>query len=247
MMKKINLSTSLVVCLLLFAKSAFSQIEISSETAKKGEKQKKEVSLGSEEAIIYTNWSNTNRKLTINEGLFGDPLGEREFESSLNTWSFGIGFRQRSLEYLSWEGGIAFLRNGESYLFEGADSTFSYNTTYSYIGMPIKMYFTVGDQFRFYAGGGLIPQLFVQYRQDQEWTTATNNSDSETLKYKNGYSQFVLTVAANIGGQMNLGNAWSIYVMPEFRYQLTDSYVKTDSYNHFGQALGVTFGLTRTL
>ncbi len=242
----------LLTIMLISSGAIFGQIELSNESSSKKDKQKvkelkSDTQTSSDEFIIYSNWSVTNRDLSINEGLFGDPLGEREFESNLNIWSFGLGFRQRSLEHLSWEGGLSFLRNGESYLFEGTDSTFSYNTSYSYVGMPIKLYYTVGNQFRFYAGGGVIPQMFFQYRQDQEWTDPTNNSYSETYKFRNGYSQFVLALVLNVGGQLNLGNAWSIYAMPEYRYQITDSYTVTDSYNHFGRAMGITFGLTRTL
>lgn len=242
----------LLTLMFSFSSALFAQIELSSDDDSKKKKEKAkalkaDIPMSTEEFIIYSNWSVTNRNLSINEGLFGDPLGEREFESNLNIWSFGLGFRQRSLEHLTWEGGLSFIRNGESYLFEGADSTFTYNTSYSYIGMPIKLYYTVGNQFRFYAGGGVIPQMFFRYRQDQEWTDPTNNTYTESFTYRNGYSQFVLALVLNVGGQVNLGNAWSVFAMPEYRYQITDSYTITDSYNHFGRALGITFGLTRTL
>lgn len=233
---------------LLIQLTVLGQIEISEET----QNEIKEINPipkkpSNSEIYFVTNWSTTNRSLTENEGLFSDSLGTRADETSLNTWSFGLGMRNRLNKYLGWEGGIWFLRNGESYLFEGSDSTYMYNSTYSYIGMPLKLSFLYGDDFQLIASAGLIPQMFIKYRQDIEWTDSNNTKDKETIKTNSGYSSFVMSAVFNVGGKVKFGDRWSLIVLPEYRLQLNSSYLKNDPYIHKGRAFGVTFGLTMAL
>lgn len=236
--------------LLTFSYESYGQIEISKESTEKVKEEKKEElaaakSTSDSEFFLSANWSSSSRLLRENVGLYGDPLNERGDESTLGIWSFGIGFRSQVKPHLAWEGGISFLRNGESYLFEASDSMFSYQTRYAYIAMPVKAYYTLGKDLKFYAGGGLIPQMFLQYNQDQKWTTATNTPGEASIKQRNGFAPVVLSLVASIGIQANMGNSWNVFVFPEYRYQLTNSYVVTDSYEHFGRSLGVSFGFSR--
>lgn len=239
------------VLFLVTAFTSISQVELGGEEEVKKEKEKevkkekeKRVQDGSTEIYFVSNWSQTSRKLEMNDAPFGDSLGEREFEKSLNKWSFGIGFRNKLSEHFSLQGGISFSRNGESYLYETTDSLFKYATTYSYIGMPIKALYTYGNEIKLLAGGGITPQLFVGYVQDQEWRDAVDATGKNTVERKNGYSSFVLSAALNIGVQFQFSNNWTLLFMPEYRIQLTDSYIVTDSYNHFARALGFDLGLT---
>ncbi|MFK7785524.1 MAG: outer membrane beta-barrel protein [Crocinitomicaceae bacterium] len=246
MIEKISIAFSV---LLLTAFSSWSQVELGGEEEPAKEDKKKEFKEkpskdGSTEIYMVTNWSNTSSKLEMNAPPFGDPLGEREFEKSLNTWSFGVGFRNRLSRNLSIQGGIAFMRNGESFLFEESDTLFKYATTYSYVAMPIKALYTYGEDIKFLAGGGITPQLFTSYVQEQEWRDPNNAEGDETIKSQNGYSSFVLSAAINVGVQLRFSDNWTLLFMPEYRIQLTDSYEKTDSYNHFARALGFDIGLT---
>lgn len=237
-----------VVVLVLLGHYSLAQIEISEETQEKEKKQKPVVEdTRNTEAYFLANWSMTNRKLIENDAPFGDTLGNRVNEGSLNRWSYGVGIRSRLNEYVSWEGGISLLRNGESYLYEQADSMYSYNTTYMYIGMPIKVMFTYGHKFRLYAGGGVLPQMFVQYRQDQEWLTTLDYREKNTIKTNNGYNSFVFSLVFNAGGQMDITDNMTLFVMPEYRYQLTSSYENQDDFKHYGRALGVNLGVTYKL
>lgn len=239
---------------ILFLATAFSgmsQVELGGEVVPKAEEVKEVEELkekreqdGSTEIYFVSNWSSTFRKLEMNDAPFGDELGQREFEESLNKWSFGIGFRNKISEHFSLQGGISFMRNGESYLYETPDSLFKYATSYSYIGMPIKALFTYGDEIKFLAGGGITPQLFTGYVQDQEWKDALDVTGDDRIELKNGFSSFVLSAAFNIGVQFQFSDNWTFLFMPEYRIQLTDSYVVTDAYNHFGRALGFDLGLT---
>lgn len=239
---------------ILFLATAFTgtaQIELggeeepkTEETTKVEEIKEKREQDGSTEIYFVTNWSSTSRKLEMNDAPFGKPLGDREFEESLNKWSFGVGFRNRISEHFSLQGGISYMRNGESYLYETPDSLFTYTSSYTYIGMPIKALFTYGDEIKFLAGGGITPQLFTGYAQQQEWRDALDVVGDNTIEQKNGFSSFVLSAAVNIGVQLQFSDNWTLLFMPEYRIQLTDSYVVTDSYNHFGRALGFDLGLT---
>ena len=250
---KRNYPQTLSFCFVLIIGNAFGQIEISNETQSET-KEEKEVIIEEEVADEYStevffvlNRSSTNRVLEENTGIFANPLGKRADETKLKTWSFGLGFRSQLNKYLAWEGGLSYLQNGESYAFEGVDSTYNYQTTYSYVSMPLKFYYVHGDAFKIIAGGGFIPQMFFGYKQEQQWTTPLNASVENVIKEQSGYNTFVISAVLNAGVQLNLGGEWSLLVMPEYRIQLNSSYVVNDSYQHYGNALGVTFGLTLKL
>lgn len=248
--------TKLILLFTLIASNSplFAQVELGGEEEEKPKKEKvKEEKVEGDKAVVkdgnaelyfVSNWSNTSRILETNEGPFGDTLGQRAFETSLNTWSFGIGFRSALSEHFSIQAGVSFMRNGESYAFEETDTLFKYTTTYSYIAMPIKGLYTLGNELKLLVGGGITPQLFTSYRQKQEWRDAVDATGDETIKLKNGFSPFVLSATFNIGVQYQFSDNFSILFMPEYRIQLTDSYTVTDSYNHFARALGFDLGLT---
>ena len=113
--------------------------------------------------------------------------------------------------------------------------------------MPVKVYYTYGDNIRLYAGGGLIPQMFLKYKQDRVWINSVDTETKETFTTQNGYNSFVLSAVANVGVQLNLGKNVSILFMPEFRMQLTSSYESQASYKHYGRAFGFNMGLTYIL
>jgi len=213
----------------------------------KDEQRPAETNSGTAEFFALANWSRTSRNLienTANGGIYAASLGEREYEKSLDSWSLGIGVRDRILPYLTWEGGITYIQNGESYLYEGSDTLHAYESTYKYIGMPVKAYFTCGKNVRLYVGGGLIPQLFTKYKQDRRWEDAVNTKTKETYTTQNGYRSFVLSAVANVGVHLTMGRNVSLLLVPEYRLQLISSNVETSPYAHFGRAIGVNMGLT---
>ena len=239
-----------MVLMFVFTNFAFAQVEISKETTKekKAKEKKKKAERekdNSTSVFAIANWSYTSRKLIENDGLYGKPLGEREFEKSSNAWSYELGIRNKIHPNISWEGGIAFTQNAEKYSFEEVDTSYNYRTKYMYIAMPLKLYYTYGESFKLIAGGGIVPQMFVGYRQNVEYTTAENETITEELKTKVGYApnSFVLSAVVNLGAQVNLGGHWSLLIIPEYKVQLTSSYSKQDRYKHYGRSLGVNFGL----
>lgn len=232
------------------------QIELSSDSDAVKEEKKREKVSGNKgkksnstvDAILYSTWSASNRLLKMNDAPYGDSLLNRVDEAGLNTWSFGIGIRSKHGNYFAWEGSIAYIRNGESYLYENSDSSYSYNTTYAYIGMPFNAYFTYSfNNISLFAGGGLSPQIFSGYRQDVHYKDSANHEFDETFKTKSGYNPYVISASAIAGIDLNLGKSISVFVFPEYRWQLISSYEKIDDYKHFARAFNIKFGISYKL
>lgn len=215
-------------------------------TLKNNIKSKRDID-GSTEVFLGTIWSKSNRELIMNGDLFGDSLGERANEKNLTTWSYAIGFRNYLTPHFAIEGGIGLFKNGESYHFEGADSTFDYQTTYTYIAMPVKFNYCYGNEIRFMSAIGIIPAMFNQYAQTQQWENSAHEKGKEKFKTKSGYNSFVISACINAGVQIKYSPAWSIYIMPEYRFQLNSSYTEINAYKHYSRAFGINFGFVYQL
>lgn len=228
-----------------------SQIEVVSDSknSKKDTVKRKNSTIlkGTTEIFIETNWGKSFRKLEKNGDLYGKELGTRADEKSITTWSYGLGFRNYLSEHLAWEGGVSLLKNGEKYDYKAIDTTFSYQTTYTYIAMPVKFYYCVGKQFRLFIGGGLIPQFFNHYRQDQQWTQKFNQTGSATIKTNSDLNSFLLSGCLTTILQFNYTKNWSFFVSPEYRTQLNSTYLKTNSYKHYARTYGINFGFVYSL
>jgi opacity protein-like surface antigen len=240
----------------VFQFASFGQIEITQEKETLEEPKVVEIEPIEQlktvqtEVFIYANWSSTGRLLrsnTLDDGFYGDTLGVRANEQNLNIWSYGIGVRSEIARNVLWQGGITWMRNGESFEYQAADSAYSYQTKYNYISMPLKLMYRYGDRVSIYGGIGITPQLFFSYRQDRQWTTSTNFQDEETFKTRNGYNTFVVSGVANLGVQLRMNSGVSLFLEPEYRFQLNSSYERTDSFEHFGRAFGLNMGLTYPL
>ncbi len=196
------------------------------------------------EVFFLANWSVTDRVLTENKGLFGDTLGVRADETSLNKWSFGLGFRNMITKSFAWEGGISLLRNGESYSFSGADTAYNYTTTYTYIAMPLKIDYVFGKKLQLVTAAGIIPQMFMRYRQvgtDVDSKGSESPFDNST---HSGYSPFVLSAVFNVGAQLKLSNQVKFFFIPEYRLQLNSTYTNKSPYIHKANAIGFNIGLS---
>lgn len=226
----------------------FSQIEINQETTKKEKKeQEKSVVDGSSVVFFTANWSHTNRKLIENDGFFGDSLGMRADEEGIGSWSYNLGVRTRIKNYLEWEGGLSFMTNGEKLKVSNEDTSFNYTTRYSFISMPIKLYYSYGEDIRFFAGAGVVPQMFMRTKQSISYLNEAGESVKEENVYKSGYTSFAFSVVFNLGVEISMGERLGLLILPEYKHQLTSTYVKNDSYKHYGRSLGVSFGLTMKL
>jgi len=248
-----SLSYRIICLMLLIGVHAQAQIEVTEPIEEESE-EVTELDLlvlkgVKTEVVAYANWSNTNRVLrpnSANDGLFGEPLGIRADEQNLNVWSYGLAIRNDLRNHFMWQGGISWIRNGETFNYQAtdSDSTFAYQTFYNYVAMPLKVMYKYGNRVRFYGGLGLIPQMFFSYRQEQQWTTTNNTQLSETVKTKNGFNSFVLSGTITAGVQLRFNKGSSVFIEPEYRVHLTNSYQDIDNYEHFGRAFGINMGFT---
>lgn len=187
------------------------------------------------------------RSLTINEGLFAKPLGERANEEATFVGAATIGVRNRISTSFLLDFGVSYVGNGEKYAFSGIDTSFSYRTSYNYLAIPLKVQYVTGKKVKFLVGAGIQPQLFLSANRESTWVDSENKSGSETEKLNKTMNFFTLAAIANAGIEWQVGPATSLFLMPEFRYQLTSSYTKQTPYVHkgifYGVQLGLTFGL----
>lgn len=198
---------------------------------------------GSTSVFLSSTWSSTFRSLETGDGFFGKPLGERVNETRLNAWSFTLGFRSQLSDYFAWEGAVAYMKNGESYAFEESDTSYSYESRYNYIGVPMKLFFTYGDEIKLLVGAGVVPQMFTGFKQNITYEDKLSNNETEEIKTKIGYNSFVLSTVFNLGAQFKVGERWSILLLPEYKLQLTSSYQKDGPYKHKANSIGGHIGL----
>jgi hypothetical protein len=245
-MKKFHLFTFLFFSFLTV--SVHSQIITDTEENTTELKKKKEPidTLKSTITEVYfgSTWMNNFRSLEINSGIFEQPLGERLNEKHLNTWAYHIGFRQYYKKPFCFEAGVSLSKNGESYSFEEADTNYNYQTTYTYLAMPIRFSFTKGNDLKIFAGIGLVPQMFIRYKQEQQWKTKLDAEISETIKSSHGYNTFILSGSITAGISYKYAKKSSIYFVPEYRHQFNSTYLKTSGYKHYSRSFGINFGLT---
>jgi len=192
---------------------------------------------------------NSSRDLAVNSNFLAKPLGERAFETSYVRWGFTLGMTLPISKVLFFEGGLSYLRNGEQYSWKSSenDSSFSYQTSYSYISMPLQVKIQGGLRLKYFLATGLQPQLFQSFRQKQQWTNDVNTKYSATLKDNSDLNSFVISWITTAGLALELSKLYGIRISAQYRSQLNSSYLKTGDYIHKANGLGFAFGLTRKL
>lgn len=216
------------------------------DTLKKTKKERKNID-GSTEVFLLNSWSNSTRVIEQNNSVFSKSLGKLTDEKSLKIWSFGLGFRNYLSKHFVFEGGISLLRNGESYAYQQSDSSFNYETKYTYMAMPIRFQYVRGSQIKFFAGASIFPQMLMRYKQAQHWTNSKNENKKLDITDKEYYNSIVLSAGVNVGLQIKISKFTSLFVMPEYRWQLTNSLLPINSYRHYARVFSLNFGLTYQL
>jgi hypothetical protein len=229
------------IILFLFVYDVNSQIEVI-------EKPKKD-SLFRNKAYCFLNITDVYRTLIPNQDFLPQEIGDRVNETSLKTYSFGLGLKGHISKTIIWDGGISYLQNGEQYEFSPItnDTSFSYQTYYKYIAMPIRLNFSVGKKIQFYGGVGILPQLFLSYRQNQQWETSLGSKGTDIIKTKNDYNSFITSVLFNLGLSITTDKGYGLFISPEYRYQLQNGYGKLSSFVHKNFGLGISCGISKDL
>ena len=229
------------IVFLLFVNAVNSQIEVM--------KKPKKDTLFRNKAYGFLNITNVNRTLSPNQDFLPQDIGDRANETSLKTYSFGLGLKGHITKTIIWDGGMSYLQNGEQYEFSPItnDTSFSYQTYYKYIAMPLRLNFTVGKTIQFYGGVGILPQLFLSYRQNQQWETSLGSKGSDVIKAKSNYNSFITSVLFNLGLSITADNGYGLFISPEYRYQLQNGYGKLSSFFHKNFGFGISFGVSKEL
>lgn len=114
-----------------------------------------------------------------------------------------------------------------------------------YISMPVKVYYKYGKKaIRAVAGVGVVPQMFLRFKQNSSWTGPVNNEGKDELKTTKGYNPFVISTVFNLGFEVDFSDKVALFFIPEYKLQLTSSYLKTGSYKHYGRSFGFNIGFT---
>lgn len=234
----------LTVLFLFFAKVSFSQLVNLSDKKQKSDSQVTNSSIYLEAGIF-----SVNPTLKSNPDFLNKALGERASETKTNLWSYSLGMVAPISKHFFFDGGLSFIQNGEQYSWVSntTDSSFNYRSKYRYIGMPLQIKFESGKNFKFFLGGGLIPQMQVDFLQTQNWSDSLGGKYVAKIKNYNNLSSFVLSAVATAGIVVNMQNNFGLRLTVQYRHQLTDSYSRYNGYLHKTSAIGLTFGLTRKL
>ena len=109
--------------------------------------------------------------------------------------------------------------------------------------MPIKLLYTYGKKVRLITGAGLVPQMLVGYKQSQKWTDSNNVDGSEEITVRKGLSTFVISAVFDLGVEFRMAEIWSLYIVPEYKLQLSNSFDEKNSFKHYGRSFGVNVGI----
>jgi hypothetical protein len=210
-------------------------------------KEKRVPTDGTDEFTFYAGGAYVlaDRSLKPNKEPFGEPLGERENEIPVSTFSLGLGVRNRINSWSSYDVGLMYDKTGEAYDFadEFGDSTYSYKTTYSYFSMPVQFLFTYGEDVRLFLGPGIQAGLFAGYNRKTESTDSDGREASESTSMSDHINEFTFGLLGTSGVQVRLSRGMSFYLMGTLLRNLTSTYDNQADYIHKATTFSVKLGL----
>lgn len=239
--------------LLILPASSYAQIESGKVGAPKISNQKKakikaqeKPEIGNPNTIFYLGggFGSAFRDLSENKGLFGKPLGERADETSVLVPNFSMGLKTNLKKNLFLDLGISFNSSGEQHVFKYQDSTFKYKNTYSYFAIPIKIQYIRGNKLKMIVGVGLQPQILTGFKKDISWTNSKGKTGEQTTRNKEDFNLFSISALANLGVSWQIKKNTSLFLLPEFRYDLSDTYLKQAAFNRKGFFIGGQVGIS---
>lgn len=189
------------------------------------------------------------RELVSNDAFLPTPLGERANEMPLTVWSQQLGISAGLNQHFYLDGGVSWLQNGEAYSFTAndSDSTYSYQTRYRYLALPLQLKYTAGNKLKVYAGLGVIAALYQGYKQDIQWTNPLGAKYDDQIKINNNMNSFTLSWLASAGFEATLDENYSFRVGVLYRSQVNNSYSPYEDYIHKSFGWGLNFGLSKNL
>lgn len=212
-------------------------------------KKRNSGALGQGNISVYLGYAPTfsYRSLIENPSIFGEDLGLRVDEKAAWVHSGSLGVRANLHKYLMLDASFGYLEDGESYSFNSDinDSTYSYKNSYRNFSVAIKLYAKYDlKKFSFYAGGGIMPSLFINQGEQINYNDNNGNPRESKNTYREGYNAFNLHVVGSVGVSYHFHKYASFYVMPEYRYGLFSTYQKQSAYVRKPFSLALHFGFS---
>lgn len=230
------------------------KVEEKKEKPDKSRQKEEKVSAGHKEitvlkdpgTILYLGggFGSAYRTLKPRPNYFGKELGEKANETAIYVPNFSIGGKLRIAKNIYFDLGISYAKTGEQYSFVASDTVYKYTNNYNYFAIPMKVQYIAGGKLKFIGGLGIQPQMVMSYRQHREWKTTKNLTHTETVKYSNTVELFNIALLADIGLQYEVGKNINIYLLPEFRYHITNTFGKQSPQIHKGYFIGGQIGVS---
>lgn len=262
--KEINLinmfwkKSRLVTCLIMvlgFGNNVLSQLtsgQVQEKQNKVSVVKTKELSspeIGVRKFYLGAGLNTAFRSLTESKGYFAEPLGMRVDEFAENRWVFQAGCRNRFAPYFTLDAGFQIERYGLGYSYQSTetDSAFTYSMSFSYVAVPMQIFFTYGKNLRWYVGGGIQPMLASTYAYKNENTFSNGTKVGSSYSSVESLNPFVLNVMCSGGVEWNWGKNTSFYFLPSYVYGLTNIYGKQEPYRQYWHGVSYKFGLVLRL
>ena len=229
-----------ICCLFLISYSTNAQL-ISSD-------QNKSKSTFNDQTFIYLGVDvlNSFRDLNPNIDHLNTPLGERANE--IPRWLTGYSVRVTVpiMKMLKVNTGLSFQQNGESYnwLSYETDSSFSYQTSFRYIAMPVQISGEFGKKIGLYGACGLTPAIFSSFLQKQQWRNALGSEDAQDISIQDDCNSFIISFQADLGLHYHINEQFGIQLTGQYRKQLNNTYREFENYIHKAHALGFNCSLS---
>ena len=201
-----------------------------------------------EETYVYlgVDCLNTFRELNPNMDHLNTPLGERANE--IPRWMVGYSLRLTVpvVKMIKVNTGLSFQQNGESYdwLSNETDSSFSYQTSFRYIAMPVQLSGEFGKKIGLYGACGITPAIFSSFLQKQQWTNALGSENSQEISIQDDCNSFIISFQTDLGLHYHINEQFGMQLTAQYRKQLNNTYREFENYIHRAHALGFNFSLS---
>jgi hypothetical protein len=180
------------------------------------------------------------RELYSNTAFLSTPLGEREYEAPRWMTSYSLRVEIPLFRIFKINSGLSFQQNGESYNWNSVntDSSFAYQTSFKYIGMPIQLSIEYGNKISIYGALGVSPAIFNSYLQKSQWTNELGSSDSEETSIQDNCSSFIISFRGNLGIHYHINDHFGVQLSALYRRQLNNTYKEYEDYIHKAYSIG---------
>lgn len=186
------------------------------------------------------------RELSPNTAFLSTPLGEREHETPQWMTSYSLRVEIPVFRIFKINSGLSFQQNGESYNWnsESTDSSFAYQTSFKYIGMPIQLSIEYGNKLSIYGALGISPAIFNSFLQKSQWTNELGSSDSEETSIQDNCNSFIISFQSNLGFHYHITQQFGVQLSALYRRQLNNTYKEYEDYIHKAYALGFNLAIS---